>query len=247
MSNQNLADNWVRLEDLATQHCPELHSILVTYKDTELLARPDGLSISYPGMYDAPASVAAHHNYQGGLVEHYLEMWDLYVSLTSEYSVLSTDELPGDYIHRKDLVLLAIVVHDLHKARYNYRHKPVFVDQVMTGYDYERFDYSEHPEYEMLTKTQRNIQMAAVANVHLPLIVANAVSNSEGGYVVERTKHVTPFAKLLYLLDEMSANVVNRIKRGRIIHYKQETSQPDLGALGQTVGDQDPSAICKRV
>lgn len=158
---------------------------------------------TYMGLMNAPASAAAHHDYKGGLVKHYLEMYGFARQLNSSFGFAEKD------------VLLAIIAHDIHKASYNYEY---------TDAEKTKFTYSSHPVYDLLTKNQRSFMLFAEHGIVLDLYQANALFSSEGGYNKEAPKMNTPFSKFIYLLDELSANVLNRIEQQRLLHYKTSIS-----------------------
>jgi hypothetical protein len=163
----------------------------------------------YAGLLTAPASVAAHHNYTGGLVVHYLEM----LETAKTFYEVKHPQLPALPFEPSE-VLIGILIHDIHKASFNYK-----VKQDGTGHE-----YSTHLSLELLPKNARSQQILAEAGIVLTLQQLNVLYNSEGGYNPERPKQCTPLAKFIYLLDEMSANVYDRIAQNRMYHYKTSIS-----------------------
>ena len=163
----------------------------------------------YAGLLTAPASVAAHHNYTGGLVVHYLEM----LETAKTFYEVKHPQLPALPFEPSE-VLIGILIHDIHKASFNYK-----VKQDGTGPE-----YSTHLSLELLPKNARSQQILAEAGIVLTLQQLNVLYNSEGGYNPERPKQCTPLAKFIYLLDEMSANVYDRIAQNRMYHYKTSIS-----------------------
>jgi hypothetical protein len=57
--------------------------------------------------------------------------------------------------------------------------------------------------------------LLSMHDVKLPLIVLNSLYCSEGGYKKSPPKEVSALAKLVYLLDEFSSNVIYRIENPR--------------------------------
>lgn len=157
----------------------------------------------YPGLVWAPASYNRHHSYPGGLVVHYREMISL--------ATLLLDKLPKHETLNETNVLSVILLHDLHKAWKNYIcHER---DQECT------YEYNKDPSRNAFDKNTISLQLAesalrwAGSNYKIPLPVIHAIMNSEGGYGTTKTREVSALAKFCYVLDELSANVMDPIMR----------------------------------
>ena len=162
---------------------------------------------TYAGFFNAPAGVGQHHCYCGGLVEHLIEMYETYDRLRYMLPSVSKAEVNDDY------VLMAIIAHDLHKA---YRTYHYLEDHEKTGKNENRvFGYAEVSETKLLTQDQHSAMLLSVHDVKLPLIVLNSLYCSEGGYKKSPPRETSALAKLVYLLDEFSSNVLYRMENPR--------------------------------
>ncbi len=209
-----LVSSKIQNSELAVRLVGMLDSIAGTKKDSN--------GNLYAGMLLAPASVAHHHSYTGGLVSHILEMWEIY------------QESP--YLHGADMlkaqvttesILLGIIVHDLHKAVYNYR--------ICTKEEFEKSGrivaYSDHMSVKHLNPDQRTMAVLAEHGIALPVLQLNALFSSEGGYAKNPPQSISVLAKTLYLLDDMSANVVDCARTGTIYGYKVDPTNDCLNHL----------------
>lgn len=152
--------------------------------------------IEYFGLRDAPAAKSNHHHYRGGLVQHYLEMWRFFLALK--------DTLPQDELITPERILAGILLHDLSKAWCAY--------QAVEG-DSIKVTYGKHPSDSLLTADQKSLYIVNRYGIHPDLYQLNALFNSEGGWAKSPPKWCSPLAKFLYLLDELSGNVKNRIEQ----------------------------------
>lgn len=161
------------------------------------------------GLMRAPGSKDRHHDVEGGLVIHLLEMWDSWLLLRNR--VISKMQPITD-----SLVWRAILHHDLNKV---WRYKWITKDKDGNILDKWKVDYAEKGEDALgylLPSTYKTIGILNRYEIPLPPLLLNALITAEGGFSQgPRPKTETVFAKLVYLLDELSANVFNRLDTGR--------------------------------
>jgi len=150
--------------------------------------------VTYLGFERAPAAKGNHHHYIGGLVTHILEMWDIHTNIAGPVGA-SSSRIPDDR------VLAGIILHDLHKAWCNFVSDPA----VPSGLNYGR-----HPSSNLLTPDQKTVYIAS-KYVRLDMVQLNSVYHSEGGWAASPPKWTTPLSKYLYLLDELSSNILGRL------------------------------------
>lgn len=154
------------------------------------------------GLRRCPASKAGHHAFLGGLVAHMNEMWEVYKKL---YPLLESFDQEQNHL-QPWRVWAGILFHDLHKAVGNYK--------LVRQNWFEYFDYGDDLTNKMLNDDQKSALILSNANVYLDVIQANALYNSEGGWADNPPRFNTVLGKLLYLLDEASGNVLERLKQG---------------------------------
>lgn len=156
------------------------------------------------GMYRAPGSKDRHHAFEGGLVAHLMEMWDAWTLLRN--TVLAT---PIAHPINDSLVWRAILHHDLNKI---WRYK-----LVMPTPEWE-VDYckgSEDALGHLLPSTYKTLSILNRFEIPLTPMLMNALITAEGGFSDgPRPKTETVLAKLVYILDELSANVFSRLNTG---------------------------------
>lgn len=206
LNKEQIEENWKVLQELIANRLGDYsQSFLAMCEELADDFTIDGAT--YAGFVNAPAGVGQHHNYFGGLVEHLLEMWQVYVQLKPMLPAETKAEVDDAK------VLMAIIVHDLHKSYLNYR---VLNDDEKTGKNEKRFfAYAERPETRLLNQDQHSALVLSRHTVQLPLIVWNSLYCSEGGYKENPPKDVSALAKLVYLLDEFSSNVIYRMANPR--------------------------------
>jgi hypothetical protein len=156
------------------------------------------------GLYRAPASKDRHHDFEGGLIAHLLQMWHIWTGLRSVIRA-GTE---GTHSQLNDSnVWRAILHHDLNKVyRYQLISVPGWaVDYANTG---DRLD-------TLLGSTHKKLSLLMQYDIPLSPVLHNALICSEGGYSTDRPHAGTVFAKVVYLLDELSANVIDRLDAGR--------------------------------
>jgi hypothetical protein len=150
------------------------------------------------GMMRAPASANRHHAFEGGLVKHLLEMWEIWTSL--HHTLRSYGELP-DMLNDSGLVWRAILHHDLNKV---WKYKLVTVDPW-------KVNYAQDSLTALLTDTHKSIHFLGTQDIHLPVVLHNALITAEGGFSVAKPRAESVFSKVVYILDELSANVLDRL------------------------------------
>lgn len=161
----------------------------------------------FAGLKFAPAGKGNHHAYPGGLIVHLLEMWSIYEKWV-QVGLLKRDQL----LCEASRVLKIIILHDLHKSLFEFT-----FEENEEGV---AFDYGDHPYKHLMTNDIRSIHMAAQFEIKLDSLEMNAVLNSEGGYCKQPSKYTSVLAKLVYLLDEMSSNVLSRIEIGTSLNVR---------------------------
>ena len=147
----------------------------------------------------APAAKKNHHAYEGGWSAHCLEMWLLWRQL-----------FEGQYRETEDLnngrVWIGILLHDLHKINRTFR---------LTSEDPWEVEYADDlPSNELLSWGQKTLFTAQFYGVRLDVLQYNALLGSEGGYSRLHPPGSSVLSKILYLLDEMSGNVLDRKRQG---------------------------------
>jgi len=170
------------------------------YKDD--FVDEDGVRVY--GMMNAPAATGVHHNYEGGLVQHYLEMLEMtngVIRLVIGNDSISTDDI--------STLKVGIILHDFHKAYLHFCQSP--------GGKYGDFAYYKHLSNVLLTDNQKTWHMLDQVNykVDIPFTLRNLVESSEGGWADNPPKEVTVLGKICYLLDELSV-VKHRVAVGNI-------------------------------
>lgn len=161
--------------------------------------------VRFMGFLRAPAAKGNHHEVEGGLVLHLLEMWDCYLRLKVAFPI----EIKGQI--DDNLVLQAIVNHDLHKGYFTF-----VEDSVNKG----KFQYAAATSNQMLSTDMQTIYLLMQAGIKPCMQVLNAHALAEGGWSKNPPKATSVLAKVCYLLDEMSGNVLERIRKGTIFDVR---------------------------
>lgn len=161
--------------------------------------------VTYLGLRNAPAGKGNHHAYEGGLIQHYLEMWQTYINWRSLLPV-------PDPLITESNVLKGIIIHDLHKAWCEFVRDPA----VDTGLNYGR-----HPSGNLVGNDQKSMYLINQAGIKLDLVLSNLLYTSEGGWAKAPPRWCTTLSKLVYLLDEFSGNIISRIEDGT--HFNVRT------------------------
>jgi len=154
------------------------------------------------GFINAPAAKRNHHAYRGGLVIHLLEMWQTWKQRFSQ-DFEQTSEVNDKKI------LEGIIYHDLHKAAFT------FIDQS----EPLKMDWSVeylrgHPDSESLTWETKTLWLLQHHDIELDVQQYSALLWSEGGWSKIQPRWCSVLAKVLYLLDEYSGNVLSRMQDG---------------------------------
>ena len=159
------------------------------------------------GMRRAPASHQRHHDAEGGLVAHLLQMWDLWLSVRR----VLVDHGPLHPQLSDWNVWRGILNHDLNKV---WKYKLVSLEPWTVEYA------KEDDRLGMLLGDVGKVEFFLGKNkIHLSVLLMNALLTSEGGFSPSPRPHAeTVLAKMLYILDELSANVVDRLQNGRFWH-----------------------------
>lgn len=163
------------------------------------------------GMRRSPGSKNRHHNREGGLVLHLLQMWEIWLGLRG---VLRDQN--AQHAQLNDLnVWKCILHHDLNKV-WKYR----FVAREDGGWE---VDYANDMDRvtSMLGDAHKVVFLLMKHGIKLTIPLHNALITSEGGYSATRPYTETVLAKTAYLLDELSANVVDRLQTNRFWDSKQ--------------------------
>jgi len=155
------------------------------------------------GAKRAPAAKKHHHTYEGGWCHHVLEMYWLWKGMRDMFPV--HDSL------NDDRVLRYCLHHDLHKTYRTF--ELVNTDPWETKYDYEQ------PSERMMTWNTKSLFILMQNNIRLDTLQMNALLKEGGGY----TEHPgirgdSVLAKLGYLLDELSGNVLGRIDKDEWVY-----------------------------
>jgi hypothetical protein len=108
-------------------------------------------------------------------------------------------------------VLKGIILHDLHKAWVMFIADPSKPSGI---------GYGQHPANNMLRKDQCTVYICQQAGIVLDLATLNMVYHSEGGWADSPPKWGSTYAKLIYLLDEMSGNVIARNRQGNTLDIR---------------------------
>lgn len=212
-----LEANFQRLQNIVRQE-------LLSYQDwTRMLEtlqqdRVYGDKI-YAGAMCAPAGKGNHHYWRGGWVEHVLEMWDIY-NKWCDCGMLDRRTIFCESYR----VLKIIIAHDLHKTFLEF----IYKSDVKEGDDY-LFDYGDYPYKKLLTPDLCSLHILNQFNIKFDAVEMNALANSEGGWCKNPTKFTSVLAKLVYLTDEMSSNVLSRIKDQTSLNVRVKDSSETFG------------------
>lgn len=167
------------------------------------------------GFRRAPAAKGNHHDREGGLVAHLLEMWDVYTKLRAAYPQL--DQPPHITPAR---VLTAIICHDLHKGYRTFVLVPPEGCYVWRDGDTWKADYANDLSDTLTTPDVKTLALLARHGIALDDEQLNALCWAEGGWSKIQPKFTSVLAKLCYLLDEMSGNVLERINKRTLLNHR---------------------------
>lgn len=199
-------ENFIRLLQISQNLIPEYVDML---RDLSWDRNTDAGDL-WLGLLRAPAATRRHHSREGGLVQHYLEMWDAYLTMRV---LFFSDESPWKKGETDIRVLKGIINHDLHKA-YNY--------YKLVSENPWKAEYTKSDTRVLLTDNHATLYILEQYGVKMDIIDRNILLNSEGGWCEVETKEVASIAKLVYLLDDLSGNVLDRLKTGH--HVRQDVN-----------------------
>lgn len=225
---QSLETNWGRLHEVTSKIIDALdHSadqreanaeairyerMLATLRHDRVFPGKDkegkDIEVRILGMMRAPGSKNRHHNVEGGLVAHLLQMWELWIDLRPVIHEHIASSQPAHPQLNDMNVWKCILHHDLNK---------VWKYKLVTDSPWE-VDYANEQDRLtiMLGDTNKTLFFLGNAGIKLSPILLNAMITAEGGYATQpRPQTETVLAKVAYLLDEMSANVVDRLRTNR--------------------------------
>jgi hypothetical protein len=162
------------------------------------------------GMRRAPASKNRHHNVEGGLVRHLLQMWEIWVGMKA----ILRDHRAQHPLLNDANVWKCILHHDLNKV-WKYRLENGDPWKVDYASDTDRLTY-------LLGDVNKVMFLLSKHGIHLSLPLFNGLITAEGGFSLSpRPKTESVLAKMAYLLDEMSANVIDRLQTNRFWDSKE--------------------------
>lgn len=165
-------------------------------------------NVLFLGFFRAPAAKGNHHDYEGGLVQHLLEMWGVWKVV--RHNFIPQNILLGDHIN-DDRVLRAIINHDLHKAYKTYE---------LVRVDPWEVRYANNSSDQLLTSDVKSITILSKNGITLDDEQMNVLLWAEGGFAKIRPNWTSVLAKICYLLDEMSGNVIGRIEKNTLLDHR---------------------------
>ena len=161
----------------------------------------------YLGLERAPAGKRNHHDFEGGLVAHLLEMWETYEVLKGRFAQLE------DGVHVTPArVLKGIVYHDLHKAYQCF---------ALKSTNPWATEYGLNASELLAGKTAKTFLLLSRHGIVLDEEQINAICWSEGGWAELRPRWYSVLSKLCYLLDEFSGNCLDRVRRKTMLDVSQ--------------------------
>jgi len=206
LRNRSPEDNFSDLIDLVGEVIQGSRAGILMTMMRELAAdTPDRTYTGHGQMYgfiNAPAAKRNHHAYRGGLVIHLLEMWAIWDQR------FRADFEQTTQVNDKR-ILEGIIFHDLHKAYRTFRSIEFQSDVALPwGAEYVKGD----PDSESLTPETKTLWILQWYGVALDVTQYNALLWSEGGWAKIQPRWSSVLAKVLYLLDEYSGNVLSRMQ-----------------------------------
>jgi hypothetical protein len=202
-----MKENWDRLQRLVIEHIQgeegQKHlDLMDSIKDDRF---PNGKHLL--GFYRAPAAKGNHHNHEGGLVRHLLEMWDCWLMMKGANPQIV---VPGHVDDER--ILKAILYHDLHKA---------FLTFELKKEDPWGTDYAKDVTDQLMTTDIKSIWILMDHGITLDPEQLNALCWAEGGFAKIRPNWTSVLAKTAYLLDEMSGNVIERVRKNTLYDHRE--------------------------
>jgi len=167
----------------------------------------------YAGALHAPAGKGNHHAYPGGWLDHALEMWQVY-KMWQKSGLLDKDQI----FCESERVFKGIILHDLHKTLYEFYYTETEAGTVS-------FDYGNHSFKNLITNNFQSLYIANIFGIQLDPLDLNCLTCSEGGYAKDPPKFQSVLAKLVYLLDEISSNVISRNKTKTFLNVKESYTE----------------------
>lgn len=223
--NQSLEANWAKLTELTStlmsasgahstdawntrDEAAQYNMLLNELRHDRVVPGKDkegkDVEVRLLGLMRAPGSKNRHHNVQGGLVRHLLQMWEVWVDLRAVVQAHN-----AFHPQLNDLnVWKCILHHDLNKV---WKYKLESEDPWKADYANEHDRLSQ-----LLGDTNKVMFLLNKHGIKLPIPLHNALITAEGGYSTSPRPYAeTVLAKVAYLLDELSANVIDRLQTGR--------------------------------
>lgn len=224
--------------DLVTQYMtPDLAASYVQLL-VEIADDQTYLGKTYLGLIRAPAARGNHHDREGGLVEHLLEMWRVWTVLRDGLTHDDPDYTPplgedpnapmpqiSDLIRpphvTDERVLCAIINHDLHKGWTTYVAKCYYENGAEITGPWE-VEYGGHESDSLLNHTLKSLFLLNSVGIHPDIEQLNALALAEGGWSDQKNvREASVLAKLCYTLDELSGNVLERVQKGNLLEVKR--------------------------
>lgn len=192
------------LMDLASTYTDAGHTNMLSQLAWDFV-EPDGRTLL--GARRAPAAKRNHHAFEGGWCYHILEMWSLWSTLKENPVIGRPHPDLND-----ERVFKAILYHDLHKIHRTYR--LLSLDPWITEYA------NEDPTERMMTWSTKSLWLLNKYKIELDPVQYNALLWSEGGWSehARKLKGGSVLAKVAYLLDELSGNVIGRIEQDTYVY-----------------------------
>lgn len=181
--------------------------LLKLQKDTVTCDRK-GETVTMLGFERAPAAKGNHHAYEGGLTQHLLEMWSTWLVWSSHW------DIKDPLFVSDDLVLRAIINHDLHKSHRTFG---------LVNEDPWEVRYVDDLTDMLMTSDVKTMWMLNEFNIPMDARLYNALIQAEGGYSKIVPKWGSVLAKICYLLDEWSGNVISRAEDGTWLNVREKS------------------------
>jgi len=205
-------------------YCPVLISLV-----NKVAATNNDSPIDVAGLMVAPAGQNNHHHYAGGLVIHYLEMWNWFVDLSASGNWNIPDADVKDFSLPADYIIKGIILHDLHKTMSFSVNTKYDISKPYTKKDNSPFVYAETQIGQQVTNNTLSTYLYNKSVLpELTLHDLSALDNAEGGWAKNPSQNASVGAKVLYLLDELSGNVSGRIFAGNVSNRQNEYRQVNV-------------------
>lgn len=207
LTPEQMQSNWEELIDILPVN---LRPLFEKYKFSSLIEDGD-TRIRVFGIFDAPAGKGVHHAYQGGLVEHLLEM--RYYLDKFAYDLLDGPSGKKHPILDMDAMYQGAFLHDIHKGFMHFHEK-----------EDGTIDYWNGAWSAFMTPDQKTYAMLMESGICISPKVQHIINHSEGGWAENPSKEATVEAKLVYLADELSV-CNSRMQQGNVKSIRQ---RPDV-------------------